>query len=237
MAKRTADSVSPGSVLRLLGGLLRGCSSAFARIVTRYRPQVTRDAKQRMGPHLARAVDAEDLALSAFGSLWDCLQKERDQPLCLGDRNDLLRLLGEITLQKIRMARRYHTRQKRDVRRTVLEADATDGPEPGSPLAQLLSREPPPDWEPVFQETLAAWLAELRPGTSGDRAASSQRIYQSGNRHDSRSLEARRRAAVVGSAVGLASAGGGFRVRPAVGQAGKPDLWLAGSGPIWAVVI
>jgi len=117
-----------------------------------------------MGPHLARVVDAEDLALSAFGSLWDFLQKEREQPLCLGDRNDLLRLLAEITLQKVRMARRYHTRQKRDVRRTVRDADATHGPELGSPLAQLSSREPPPDWEPVFQETLAAWLAELQPG-------------------------------------------------------------------------
>jgi len=113
-----------------------------------------------MGKQLARVTDAEDLAQAAFLTLWECSQTERKQTLHLDDRQDLLALLAKITIQKVRRALRDCTRQKRDIRRTLRASDVSSEQEA---LAELAGYEPPPDWSPIFNETVDAWLADLRP--------------------------------------------------------------------------
>jgi RNA polymerase sigma factor (sigma-70 family) len=158
-----AGGATGGSVSRLIDGLWRGSDSAFTGIVRRFRPRLIRQARRRMGPQLARAVGPEDLAMAAFLSLWRAVRKERDVPLQLADRNDLLRLLAEFTAQKVRQARRYHTQEKRDVRRTLRHADLPPQPA-GEPVSlDMPDRRPPPEWQVLFEDTRSAWLADLRP--------------------------------------------------------------------------
>jgi RNA polymerase sigma-70 factor, ECF subfamily len=158
MTPRPPADAAGGSVSRLLDRVQEGSDSAFADLVTRFLPRATRHARRRLGD-VGRAVDPEDVALSAFHSLWRCARKEPRTGL--SDRHDLLRLLATITLHKVRRARRDHTRQRRDVRRTVRDGDAPPGG--ASLLDAAPGREPPPEWEPAFRDTLASWLAALRP--------------------------------------------------------------------------
>lgn len=158
-----ANGVTGGSVSRLIDGLWRGSDSALAGLVERFRRRVARHARRRMGRQLAKAVGPEDLAMAVFFSLWRAVRKERDEPLQLADRNDLLRLLARFTMQKICEARRYHTRERRDVRRTFRHADLPRESRGGSRIFDVPDRDLPPEWNVVFEDTKSAWLGDLRP--------------------------------------------------------------------------
>ncbi len=116
-----------------------------------------------MGRPLVKAIDAEDLAMAALFSLYRAVRKEREQPLELANRSDLLRLLARFTMQKVREVHRHHTQAKRDVRRTVRDGDLPDGLA-GQPFTMhVLDRQMPPEWRVQFEDTKAAWLSDLLP--------------------------------------------------------------------------
>ncbi len=158
-----AENAGKGSISLLLARFLRGSNSAFNGLVDRCLARVATNARPRMSKHLAKVTDAEDLALAAFFTLWERRQRERKEPLHLDDRHDLLALLAEFTMQEMHHAERDHTRQKRDVRRTLRASDASGRDNDIPELDQFSGREPPPDWKLVVNETVAAWVGELRP--------------------------------------------------------------------------
>ncbi|CAN5515942.1 ECF-type sigma factor [soil metagenome] len=150
------------SVSLLLGEVLRGSETAFSMIVERFLPRFIKQANRRLGLNLRKVVEAEDLAISAFKSLWRHASSGRADPAGLSDREDLLRLLATITRQKVLRARRFHTQLKRNVSQMVREADLDCDAEKASLFQVIPCREPGPEWLAAFNDTLDDWLSDLR---------------------------------------------------------------------------
>lgn len=141
----------------------RGHEPSFARIVTRFLPRLRRQARRRLPADIGRVVDPDEIALSALYSVWQSVQEDRGSTARMKDRHDLLRLLAKIIAQKVGRAWRFNTQQKRDIRRTVGDADVAVAPEDSPPLHSVPGRERLPEQEAAFRETLARFLAGLQP--------------------------------------------------------------------------
>ncbi len=128
-----------GSVSRWLGPLQQGDPAAVQELWERYFLSLVELARKRLRQVPTRAVDAEDVALSAFDSF--CRSAERGRFPQLSDREDLWRLLAVITLRKAHHAVRDEFRQKRGG--PVEGATGRDDQE--LLLQQALSREPSPE--------------------------------------------------------------------------------------------
>jgi DNA-directed RNA polymerase specialized sigma24 family protein len=128
-----------GSVTLLLARLRAGdratAEDAAARLWQRYFAALARLARTRLPDGTRRAIDEEDVALSAFDSF--CRGAAWGRFPALGDRDGLWRLLATITLHKVRDAIEHTGRQKRDAGR-VREAAASE-------LDELFGREPAPE--------------------------------------------------------------------------------------------
>jgi hypothetical protein len=121
----------PGSVTQLLG-LLRSPDSrvrneAAAMIWKGYCAVLLDLACQNLDQRLQRRVGAEDIVQRTFKSFF--LRQQRGE-YDLADRQDLLRLLVRMTLNKARGAATREARQRRDYRRdrpgTGIEVDAEE---------------------------------------------------------------------------------------------------------------
>jgi DNA-directed RNA polymerase specialized sigma24 family protein len=132
------------SVSLLIDGLKAGEDREIGRLWDRYFEKLVRLAGSRLPGHARRALDEEDVALSAFRSF--CDRARRGQFPRLDDRDDLWRVLATITTRKAVEAVRHQMRQKRGGGR-VLGESAVDGPgDAGAAgLAQYLGREPGPE--------------------------------------------------------------------------------------------
>ena len=75
-----------------------------------YFPRLVRLARDRLGSHPRRAVDEEDIALSAMKSFFRGTEAGRFE---LHDRNDLWNLLTTITVRKVTAERRRFMAEKR----------------------------------------------------------------------------------------------------------------------------
>jgi RNA polymerase sigma factor (sigma-70 family) len=135
---------------------------AFAELVTRYLPVLSSLAGRRAGPELAAVVDPESLALR---TLLKFRQSARNGGAArqVADRTEFVHLLLAIAAQRVLRARRHHTRKCRDVRRTVRDADAPQSAGEAPLWEALPGREPSPDWDATYADTLAAYLAGLSP--------------------------------------------------------------------------
>jgi DNA-directed RNA polymerase specialized sigma24 family protein len=127
-----------------------GSHSAYHTLFQTFFPGQVAAARRRLGP--GGLADAEDVALSAFHSLWREVADGRPLRDRLTGRDGLLRTLALLTGQKVRRARRHDRRQKRDARRTVCADSGT-----------LADPAPPPDWRACFRETWAELTAGLTP--------------------------------------------------------------------------
>jgi DNA-directed RNA polymerase specialized sigma24 family protein len=130
-----------GSVTRWLGQLQAGDPAAAQQIWERYFRRLVGLARKRLQGAPRRAVDEEDVALSALDSF--CRGAERGRFPDLADRDGLWRLLVVMTARKAIHLRRDEGRQKRGGGAPF----ATDTPHEAdeeSVLEQLLSREPTP---------------------------------------------------------------------------------------------
>jgi len=156
-------SCDQGSVTRWLGALKAGDLAAAQPLWERYFDRLVRLARRKIGAdRRGRAeVDEEDAALSAFDSF--CRRAAHGRFPRLDDRDDLWRLLVEITSCKAADQLRRRGRQKRGGGHTLSEADL-GGPEdaPGrNDLDQLVGREPTPEFAAMVAEQYGRLLDTL----------------------------------------------------------------------------
>ena len=103
--------LSNASVTGWIGQLKAGSSEAAQQLWKRYFPKLVRLARARLGGFRRRAVDEEDVALTAFDSF--CRGAASGRFPKLSDRNELWHLLIVITARKVIDVRQHETRQKR----------------------------------------------------------------------------------------------------------------------------
>jgi len=109
--------MSEQSVTRWIAGLKAGDEIAAAAIWERFFFRLRDYARGKLGPTARRAVDEEDLALSAIYAL--CIGAQDGRFPQLANRNDIWQILVMIAARKASNARR-----RGHVRREVSESDA-----------------------------------------------------------------------------------------------------------------
>ena len=139
-----------GSITRWLGGLRAGDERALEPLWDRYYATLVERARAKLAAlRSATAVnDEEDLALSAFQSLYDGVRAGRFPRL--EDRDDLWRLLIHLTACKAIDRHRAESRQKRGRGRVFNETDIYGGrlreEEDANPLDRIIGTEPSPEF-------------------------------------------------------------------------------------------
>jgi DNA-directed RNA polymerase specialized sigma24 family protein len=148
------------SVTCLLDGLKEGDGDDIRRLWDRYFRRLVGLAGARL-PHAARrAVDPEDVALSAFHSF--CARAGRGQFPRLGDRDDLWRVLSTIAARKASELVRHENRQKRGGGRLLGESALLDVDRAGGEgVDRLPGREPTPAVAAALAEGFERLLAVL----------------------------------------------------------------------------
>ena len=158
------DSLVPhDSVTHWLGKLKAGDPAAAGPLWDRYFPRLVELARARLRGFPRRAMDEEDVALSAFDSF--CRDAAAGRLPRLDDRDDLWRVLLLITGQKAVDLVRHETADKRGGKTgaQVFDLEAVAGNEPtpefaalvGDELRRLLGKLPDADLK-----TLAVWKME-----------------------------------------------------------------------------
>jgi DNA-directed RNA polymerase specialized sigma24 family protein len=158
-----------GSVTRWLGGLKAGDERALEPLWNRYYATLVERARAKLGAlRSSTAVnDEEDLASSAFQSLYDGVRAGRFPRL--EDRDDLWRLLVHLTACKAIDRHRGENRQKRGGGKVLNETDMIAA-RPGdsddrNPLDRIIGTEPSPDFAAMVAEEYMRTLEAL-----GDRS-------------------------------------------------------------------
>lgn len=119
-------------------------------------------AKKKLSARTVAVYDEEDAAQSAFLSLCDGIAAGRFPDL--DDRQSLWKLLLVITSRKISRRHKYDGRQKRDSGRSLGDAvfaSSASEDAPSSPTADLVCREPTPDFVVEFSETCDTLFNQL----------------------------------------------------------------------------
>lgn len=129
------------SVTRWLGKLKAGDRAAAGPLWDRYFPRLVELARVRLRGFPRRAIDEEDIALSAFDSF--CRDVAAGRLPRLDDRDDLWRVLLLITGQKAVDLVRRETADKRGgpPGLQVFDLEAVAGDEPTPELAALVADE------------------------------------------------------------------------------------------------
>ncbi len=152
---------STGSITRLFNQLQQGERDTAQALWERYFHRLIGLARKKLGDFPRRAVDEEDVALSAFDSF--CRAAEGGRFPQLQDRDDLWQVLVMITARKVCDLREYEGRDKRDWRRVQEEArrGGDESSWRGSALSGVLSREPDPAFAAEVAEESRRLLEEL----------------------------------------------------------------------------
>lgn len=119
-------------------------------------------AKKKLSSRTIAVYDEEDAAQSAFLSFCNGIAAGRFPDL--NDRQSLWKLLLVITSRKISRRHKYDGRQKRDTGRSLGEtifANSTREDAEPSPTAELVCREPSPDFVVEFSETCDTLFNQL----------------------------------------------------------------------------
>lgn len=144
-----------GSVTRWYRQLTEGDEQAISELWDHFFLRLTELARKKLGAHAKALADEEDVALSAFKSLWQGAQ--RGQFGNVADRNELWRLLATITRRKALDQIDFEHRQKRDIARLK-----SSPPESTQEFVQeLASKEPTPDQIVQFEEDVQKLMARL----------------------------------------------------------------------------
>lgn len=128
----------------------------------RYFREMVRLARARLQAFPRRAVDEEDVALSAFDSF--CRGAENGRYSQLSDRDNLWRLLVVITARKVIDTRQHETRQKRGggaVQGESAWPDAGGGCDRDAGIEQVIGAEPTPAFAAEVAEQTRQWLEAL----------------------------------------------------------------------------
>lgn len=151
--------MSDESVTNWLGALQGGNSEAEQRLWDRYFEQMVRIAQAKLSPAARGAVDGEDVALSAFHSLFKGIDQGKFPQL--RDRNDLWRILVTITVRKSWKQTRNQSRMKRGGGRVRAEADLSPDDEMRM-LDQLIGSAPTPESVALVEEEFQRLIAMLK---------------------------------------------------------------------------
>jgi RNA polymerase sigma factor (sigma-70 family) len=135
-----------GEDTRLLRQLKQGDPTAALELWQRYYARLVNLALQHLRGANRRALDEEDVALSAFKSF--CLRAEAGRFPRLDDSKDLWQVLVTITVRKAADQANHERALKRGGGAVAAESELGDG----ETFAEMISREPDP--------ALAAELAE-----------------------------------------------------------------------------
>ena len=152
---------SEGSVTGWLSQLKGGDPDAAQQLWQRYFARLVGLARLRLEGTPRRAADEEDVALSAFNSFCDGVQKGRFPRL--DDRDDLWRLLVTLTARKAFDQVRDEHRLKRGggavLGQSALKAAGGDA---GSEFERFVGREPTPESAALVAEECRRLLARLK---------------------------------------------------------------------------
>lgn len=107
MSKNSDNDVAPRSDTQWIAQLHTGSNEAAQAIFDRYFGKTQRLASRRLSKVSCREADEEDVAISAFNSLFQGVRNKRFPELCTS--NDLWRLLAVITARKaVQQTRRVY---------------------------------------------------------------------------------------------------------------------------------
>lgn len=141
-----------GSVTGWFDEIKDGDSDAAQALWERYFPRLVEKARAKLRFLASAAADEEDVASNAMESFFQAAQKGRFPDLA--DRDDLWRLLLEMTYRKAVDLKRHENRQRRGGGRV---RNATDIPQPGSnavpfQLTQIIGKEPTPEFAAMMAD-------------------------------------------------------------------------------------
>ena len=175
-----------GSVTRLIIDLRSdepAVRELAARLVWgRYFQELLALARSHLSARIRGREDEEDVLQSMYKSF--CLRQRRGD-FDLANRDELWKLLVQITLRKARNTANRHLQGKRDVRRDAIgNAAPADGfDEPAALLNQLDTDDPTPAEAALLERGPGATLpGPPRARTAGDRAEEARGLYQPGDR-------------------------------------------------------
>lgn len=135
---------SAGSVTLWIDQLKAGARDAAQALWESYFSQLVARARHKLAGAPRRAADEEDVALSAFKSF--CRAAEQGRFPQLNDRDDLWQLLIVLSDRKASDLVQSERRQRRGGGRVIDEAAlGNEDSSAGSPLAQVVGREPTPE--------------------------------------------------------------------------------------------
>lgn len=144
------------SVTTWIGKLKAGEEQAAQWLWERYFARLVDQARDRLRGLSRRASDEEDVALSAFHSF--CQAVERGRFPQLSNRDDLWQLLVMLTARKAVDQRRY---QKRHKRGGAAGARQLTGPAAEIALEEVVGHEPNPEFAALMVEQFRSLLARL----------------------------------------------------------------------------
>jgi DNA-directed RNA polymerase specialized sigma24 family protein len=151
---------SVGSVTHWIGQLKAGERAAVQHLWEGYFQRLLALARSRLRGAPRRAADEEDVALSAFDSF--CRGAEQGRFPRLLDRHDLWPLLVVLTTRKACRLVQHERRQKRGSGKMQGEALLdTDTEAAGPVLAQVIGREPTPEFAAGLAEEFRLLLDRL----------------------------------------------------------------------------
>lgn len=146
------------SVSQWIDGLRVGDDGAADHLWRRYVAKLVTLSRHRLPPHARRAFDEEDVAISAFHSLCDGMQKGRFDRL--DNREDLWALLVVITARKAARRIRGATAVKRGG--GDAQGESAGGAD-GALLAGIIGEEPSPDFAAEIDDEVEHLLGLLKP--------------------------------------------------------------------------
>ena len=148
-----------GSVTRWIGPLKAGEVEAAQALWDRYFEGLVRLARTRLRDAPRAVADEEDVALSAIHCL--CRGAAAGRFPQLADRDNLWRLLATIAAQKAVDLQRREDREKRGGGRTHREVDLAAGGAEADFAAQVVGREPSPEFAAQLDEEYRRQLDRL----------------------------------------------------------------------------
>ena len=158
------STVAPDEPVTLwMRQLQQGEAAAAGPLWDHFCRRLTQLARGKLPRGIRGVYDEDDVANSAFHSLFAAVQQQR--AASLNDRDSLWRLLVVIAERKISNRLRDERAAKRDIQRTVASA-CFDGPDgEGAGLDMLASREPTPDFACEVAETCDGLMSQLGDDT------------------------------------------------------------------------
>jgi RNA polymerase sigma factor (sigma-70 family) len=148
-----------GSVSLWIEQLRAGEAEAVQPLWERYYRQLVGLAQHRIAGVRDRAADGEDLALSAFHSFYQGLDRGRFPRL--EDRDDLWQVLIMLTVQKAINLRQREQRAKHGGGRIARASELEGAADRADAFAEVMGREPTPELAAGVQEECRRLLAGL----------------------------------------------------------------------------